>query len=80
MRILSARISRAHYLRDFGTVEARVTLLVKGDDRPVPYEVQLLTACAARANGAAPLRDRLIASAKLLHAAGLPRRRHAQAA
>lgn len=68
MRILSARVIRARRLRDYGRVEAVVLLLVKAEGQPVPYEARILTSAPARAPGAAPLRDRLLASAKLLHA------------
>ncbi|AMY71352.1 hypothetical protein [Frigidibacter mobilis] len=68
MRILSARVLRARRLRDLGRVEAMVMLLVKPGDRAAPYEARVLTSAPARAPGAAPLRERLLASAKLLHA------------
>lgn len=80
MRILSARVLRARRLRDLGHVEAMVMLLVKPEGQAQPYEARILTSAPARAPGAAPLRDRLLASAKLLHAIhaqDLPRSRHA---
>lgn len=72
MRILSARVLRARRLRDFGRVEAVVMLLVKAEGQPVPYETRVLTSAPDRAPGAASLRDRLVASAKLLHAMQAP--------
>lgn len=72
MRILSARVLRAHRLRELGRVEAVVMLLVKAEGRPQPYETRILTSAPAQAPGAAPLRDRLVASAKLLHAMQAP--------
>lgn len=68
MRILSARVLRARHLRELGRVEAMVMLLVKPEGQGQPYEARILTSAPARAPGAAPLRDRLLASAKLLHA------------
>ncbi|PTR18783.1 hypothetical protein LV780_13955 [Cereibacter azotoformans] len=64
MRILSATVERAHYARDFGQVEATVALLVKDSARPVPYVRRIFTTEPAR--GGAPLRERLIDSAKTL--------------
>ncbi len=80
MRILSARVLRARHLKDLGRVEAMVMLLVKPEGQAAPYEARVLTSAPARAPGAAPLRDRLLASAKLLHAIhaqDLPRSRRA---
>lgn len=68
MRILSARVARARRLPDFGRIEAVVSLLVKSDGIPVPYEVRVLTSVPARTEGGAGLRERLVASAKILHA------------
>lgn len=70
MRILSARITAVHRLRAYGEVEALVKLLVKRDADPRPYLAEVLASVPARAPGAAPLRDRLLASAKLSLAAG----------
>lgn len=73
MRILSARILRARYDRDFGQVEAQVALLIKDDARLVPYEVTIRTAEPTRG---ADLRGRLLASARALYSArqlALPR-------
>ncbi len=64
MRILSADIEHARYARDFGQVEAIVAFLVKDEARPVPYILRRLTAVAAR--DAAPLRERIVASARAL--------------
>lgn len=68
MQIMSARISRARLLRRYGEVEATVTLLIKADSQPFPYVAKIVTSSPARAPGAAPLRERLLASAKLKHA------------
>ena len=69
MRILSARISRARRLgRDSGLVEAVVTLLAIGQDDAVPRQAHLRVCAPVRAPGAAPLRARLLASAKLMAA------------
>ncbi|WP_235829905.1 hypothetical protein [Frigidibacter oleivorans] len=66
MRILSSEITHARRLRDFGCVEAVVTLLVKSEGRVVPHEVRVLTSVPL--HGATPLRDRLLTSATQLHA------------
>ncbi|MEI4485558.1 hypothetical protein V8J36_05100 [Frigidibacter sp. MR17.14] len=65
MRVLSAKVTHARRLRDFGRVEALVTLLVKADGRPVPFETRVLTSAPVHGPGA--LRDRLIGSARMLH-------------
>lgn len=68
MRILSARISRARRLGgvDANRVEAVVTLLAIGEDGAQPRQIRLHIIAAARAPGAAPLRARLLAAAKLM--------------
>lgn len=66
MRILSSEITHARRLRDFGCIEAVVTLLVKTEGRIVPHEVRVLTSVPV--HGPAPLRDRLLTSATQLHA------------
>lgn len=69
MRILSARISRARRLgRHTDLVEAVVTLLAIDHDGAQPRQLHLRISAAARAPGAAPLRTRLLASAKLMAA------------
>ncbi len=70
MRILSARIGPARLLRDMGEVEAVVTLVVKHDDGTLPLVVRVAASSPARAPGAAPLRERLLAQAKLAYATG----------
>lgn len=88
MRILSARISRARRLGgDASLVEAVVTLLAIGGDDAQPRQIHLRIAAPARAPGAAPLRARLLASAKLMAATrpelwrtGAADTRHASAA
>jgi len=67
MRILSSRVSRARRLGG-GTdrVEAVVTLLAIGHDGAQPRQLHLRISAAARAPGAAPLRARLLATAKLM--------------
>ncbi|WP_045388543.1 hypothetical protein [Falsirhodobacter sp. alg1] len=66
MRILSAQIEHARYARDFGQVEAMVTLLVKDEHRPVPYEVRIRTAEPTQGEN---LRKRLLDSASNLYRA-----------
>ncbi|WP_343080711.1 hypothetical protein [Ostreiculturibacter nitratireducens] len=70
MRILSARITRARHLRTDGAVEAMVTLLVLRDDGGEPYLTDLTAVVPDRAPEGASLRERILASAKLAHAAG----------
>lgn len=70
MRILSARIVRARRLRAFGEVEALVALLILREGETRPYLAEITASVPARAPGGAPLRERLLASAKLAHAAG----------
>jgi hypothetical protein len=67
MRIISAQVEHARYARDFGQVEATVSLLIKDLGRPVPYVVRLFTTEPAR--GTEPLRKRLEDSAKALYLA-----------
>ncbi len=66
MRILSAKIEHARNARDFGQVEALVSLIVKEDGRPVPFEVRIRTAEDSHGDH---LRERLIDSAKSLYLA-----------
>ncbi|WP_128255115.1 hypothetical protein [Falsirhodobacter deserti] len=66
MRVLSAQIDHARYARDFGMVEAMVTLLIKEEGRPVPFEVRIRTAEPSIGEN---LRQRLLDSAKALYAA-----------
>ncbi|OYX45162.1 MAG: hypothetical protein B7Z02_02650 [Rhodobacterales bacterium 32-67-9] len=63
MRILSARIARAHRDRRKGRVEAEVALTVLWGAGPV--RIFVATSAPCRAPGAAPLRDRLLGAAKL---------------
>lgn len=67
MRILSARILRARRIRHAGRVEALVSLSVQGGGGCT--RVLIPVSAPARAPGAAPLRERLLAAAKLAHAA-----------
>ncbi len=67
MRILSAHVTHARRLRDFGQIEAIVSLLVKSDGRPVPHEVRVLTAVPISADPGNSLRNRLLDSAQRLH-------------
>lgn len=67
MRIISAHVEHARYARDFGQVEATVSLLIKDDWRPVPYIQRIFTVEPAR--GPEPLRERLEHSAKALYLA-----------
>ena len=64
MRILSSRITRARYDRDFGQAEAQVAILIKDAARPVPYEIRIRTAEPAHGPD---LRARLLASAEALY-------------
>ncbi|PKP72951.1 MAG: hypothetical protein CVT84_16050 [Alphaproteobacteria bacterium HGW-Alphaproteobacteria-6] len=67
MRILSSRVSRARRLGDGADrVEAVVTLLAIDRDGAQPRQLHLRISAAARAPGAAPLRARLLAAAKLM--------------
>ncbi len=63
-RILSATVEHARYARDFGQVEALVSFLVKDDQRPVPHRVAIRT--CENATGDLPLRQRLVASARVM--------------
>ncbi|MFZ5710483.1 MAG: hypothetical protein ACOY4T_12510 [Pseudomonadota bacterium] len=69
MRILSARVTRARRNSGTSRAEAVVALLVADPDGSVPVAVRLAVSAPLRAPGAAPLRDRLIAAAKLTYAA-----------
>jgi hypothetical protein len=80
MRILSARITRARRDRSFGEVEAMVTLIVLPSEEAGIERVDVAVSSPARAPGAAPLRDRLLAQAKLGYATGRIGRRARQAA
>lgn len=77
MRILSAQIEHARYARDFGMVEAMVSLLVKENGRPVPFEVHIRTAEPSVGEN---LRQRLLDSAKALYAARIEGERSLQRA
>lgn len=68
MRILSARVSHARHDRATGKVDAIVTLLIREPSRRDDYQVAVRTSALAHAPGAATLRDRLAASAKLIFA------------
>ncbi|MCB2116605.1 MAG: hypothetical protein KDE00_09980 [Rhodobacteraceae bacterium] len=66
MRILSARIQRARRIRLDGRVEALVALTVDADGGVIHPRV--LVAAPSTAPGAPPLRERLLAAAKLAFA------------
>ena len=80
MRILSARITRVRRHRSHGEVEALVTLVVLPSDSAGIERVDVAVSSPATAVGAAPLRDRLLAQAKLSYATGRIGRRARAAA
>lgn len=57
MLVLESKISKASYARDFGRVEARVSLLVKTRQGEVPHWIHLRTSQPRHGRG--PLRQRL---------------------
>ncbi|MEZ5733196.1 MAG: hypothetical protein R3D97_12860 [Paracoccaceae bacterium] len=67
MRVLSARVRHARLNRQTGRVEAIVVLLLRPDEA-ADHQVVVRTSAPVQAAGAAPLRQRLAASAKLLAA------------
>lgn len=77
MRILSARVVRAHRDRGCEMISALVVLLVLREDAAGPERVEARVAVPAFAPDGAPLRERLLASAKLAHAAARAGRRAA---
>ena len=77
MRVLSARVIRARRNSDTQRAEAVVALLMREEDAPSDVFVRVSVSAPLRAPGAAPLRDRLIAAAKLTYAA-TPRQMRAQ--
>ncbi len=78
MQILSARIQSARRLREFGEVKAVVALLLRPSENDEPLLVRVLASSPAEAAGAAPLRQRLIASAKLSYYSGRMQPRHSR--
>lgn len=80
MRILSARITRVRRHRAHGEVEALVTLVILPSDAAGVERVDVAVSSPAAAPGAAPLRDRLLAQAKLSYATGRIGRRARAAA
>ncbi len=78
MRILSSRIARARRERRGDQVEAIVSLTVLSDGTPIQAYIRV--AAPAHAKGAATLRARLLASAKLTFAADPQRHAHCRAA
>ena len=80
MRILSARITRVRRHRAHGEVEAMVTLVILPTDAAQVDRVEVAVSSPARAPGAAPLRERLLAQAKLSYATGRIGRRARAAA
>ena len=69
MRILSARVLRARRDRATSRVEAVVALTAVSLDTLSPKTVHIAVSAPATAEEAPPLRQRLIAAAKLTHAA-----------
>ncbi|KAF0674516.1 hypothetical protein [Profundibacterium mesophilum] len=63
MIVLDATISNVSYARDFGRIEAKVTLIVKTAHQPV-RAIGIRTNVLAR--GDAPLRTRLLEDAAIL--------------
>lgn len=70
MRILSSRIRELSLDRAAGRIDATVILTLPGPQGW--HEVRVRTSAPLRVAGAAPLRERLTASAKLLLAERLP--------
>ncbi|WP_099827070.1 hypothetical protein [Oceaniglobus indicus] len=66
MIVLESIISHVSRNRDFGMIEARVTLFAKTHKGQPPHPVRIRTHVPARGN--APLRQRLVAEATLLAA------------
>ena len=77
MRILSARIARVQHLRNEGEIAASVFVLARLDGHPLPILARVEVRSPAHAPGAAPLRDRLLAAAKLAFIAGRAEARQA---
>ncbi|MFN0113106.1 MAG: hypothetical protein ACKVPY_00340 [Paracoccaceae bacterium] len=69
MRILSARVIRARRDAASRRAEAVVALLADEEDGAAPLLLRIAVSAPLRAPGAASLRDRLIAAAKLTCAA-----------
>lgn len=69
MRILSARVLRARRDRTTSRVEAVVALTALALDALSPETIQVAISAPAAAPDAPPLRQRLIAAAKLAYAA-----------
>ena len=69
MRILSARVLRARRDPSTARVEAVVAMTTLALDAFSPETVHIAVSAPAVAPGAPPLRQRLIAAAKLTHAA-----------
>ncbi|MCV2867419.1 hypothetical protein OEW28_02095 [Defluviimonas sp. WL0002] len=69
MRILSARVIHARRSSTAGRVDALVRLLSEPVSGAAVAWVDIAVSAPARAPGAAPLRDRLLAAAKLVFAA-----------
>lgn len=80
MRILSARISHVRHLRRYNEVEAAVTLVILPSESAGIERITVTVSSPARAPGAAPLRERLLAQAKLGYATGRVGRRARHAA
>lgn len=70
MRILSARVAQAQRDPVSDLVRAVVHILVERSPGAGPERVAIPVCAPAHAQGAAPLRLRLIAAAKLAYAAG----------
>ncbi|MBT0957991.1 hypothetical protein IV417_11365 [Alphaproteobacteria bacterium KMM 3653] len=65
MRILEQTIHNAHYNRDFGRVEARVSMVVKGRPGTAIHSQSVLVSVPARASESdKSLRERLLIEAE----------------
>ncbi len=65
MRVLSARVLRARRNRALAQVEAVIALLIEDSVGAAPYLVRVAIAAPIAGTGAAALRQRLYAGAKL---------------
>lgn len=65
MRVLSCRVLRARRNRPLSQVEAIIALLIEDSVGAVPYQVRVSISAPVAGQGAAALRQRLYAGAKL---------------
>ncbi len=70
MRILSARLTQIRHNRATRRIEAVAVLCLERDG--LEEVMKIRTSAPVRAPGAAPLKERLIAAAKLIAATSLP--------